>query len=237
MSKLEAGRPNRSASAWPVRQALHASTALILAMVLGAGAAQAQVSPQVCGEIFNRSYGPFDYRKAGKFEKGLVERAHFTPEVEALLHYKTNNSVGPVLSYTLNVFPNHHRALVAAVRLTEKDGTDAPKGLRTIECYFERALRFASDDLIVQALYVTWLIKKKRTGEAEARLDQLVAKAGDNPNLHYTTGLLYLQLEMYDRALQQAHRAEELGWRQTELADKLRAKDQWRERPVPPRTP
>ena len=203
----------------------------------GVGAAYSEVNPETCGNTFHNTYGPFDYRSATKFQRNIVENAHFTTEVEVFLRGKTSNHVGADIAYTLSVLPNHHRALVATVRLTEKLGTDQPPKMRPIECYFASALRFAPSDLVVQGLYVDWLIRKKRTGEAEVRLDQLVAKAADNPNIHYTAGLLYLQLEKYDKALHQAHRAEELGWQQTELADKLRTKDQWRERPVPPRTP
>lgn len=204
----------------------------VLVLTAGVGGAQAQVTPQMCGQIGGRSYGPFDYRTAGKFERNIVENAHFTPEVEALIRGKTNNHVGPDLSYTLNVFPNHHRALVAAVRLTEKLKTDQPAGMRTIECYFERALRFAREDLIVEGLYADWLIKKGRRKEAEIRIDQWLPQAADNPALQYSAGLLYLELGNTEKALAQAHRAEALGWPQKELAEQLRASGHWRDLPA-----
>lgn len=229
MSKLSAPRASRNAFMLWVRHCI--GVLGITALAVGLGAAQAQVSPQICGQIGGRSYGPFDYRSAGKFERNIVENAHFTPEVEALIRGKTNNHVGPDLSYTLNVFPNHHRALVAAVRLTEKLKTDQPKGMRTIECYFERALRFARDDLIVEGLYAEWLVNKGRLKEAEVRIDQWLQQAGDNPALHYSAGLLYLELGNPEKALAQAQRAELLGWPQKDLAEKLRAGGHFRDAP------
>lgn len=197
----------------------------------------AQVNLQTCGNTLHRTYGPFDYRAATKFQKDIVENAHFTPEVESLARGKTNNHVGPDLAYTLSVLPNHHRALAAVVRLTERTGTDQPQGMRPVECYFDSALRFARDDLVVHGLYAEWLIKKKRTAEAEVRLDQLVTMAAENPNIHYVVGLLYLQIEKFDKALRQAHRADELGWPRQDLAEKLRSGGHWRDRPTVPAEP
>ena len=218
------------------RRCVHLGCIAALA-IAALGTAQAQVNPQICGNTIHATYGPFDYRSATKFQRDIVENAHFTPEVESLLRGKTNNHVGPDLAYTLSVLPNHHRALIAVVRLTEKMGTDQPKGMRPVECYFDTALRFARDDLVVHALYAEWLIKKKRLGEAEVHLDQLVKMAGNSPNIHYIAGLLYLQLEKFDKALQQAHRADELGWPRQELAEKLRAGGHWRDRPAAPGEP
>ncbi len=231
MFQPNAGEPSRYALRTLVARCVRAFGLAVAVLTAGFGAAQAQVNPETCGQIGGGNYGPFDYRSAGKFERNIVERAHFTPEVEALIRGKTNNHVGPDIRYTLGMFPNHHRALVAAVRLTEKMKTDQPSGMLTIECYFERALRFARDDLIVEGLYADWLIKKGRRAEAEVRIDQWLPKAENNPALQYSAGLLYLALGNPEKALAQAQRAQALGWPQKELAEKLRAGGHWRDPP------
>jgi hypothetical protein len=53
--------------------------------------------------------------------------------------------------------------------------------------------------------------------------------AGENGFSHYNIGLAYFDLGMPELALAQAHKARALGFPSTELADKLRAKGQWKD--------
>ncbi|MDB5850133.1 MAG: hypothetical protein JWP29_3885, partial [Rhodoferax sp.] len=122
---------------------------------------QAHSQESGCGPIQN-AYGPFDYR----FEKGnslyLVESAHFTPVVEALIRGNAGY-LGGDLDYTLRAFPNHHRALMAVMRYGEKTKSPQPPNLRyTVECYFVRALQFKPDDTIVKLIYASFLGKNSR---------------------------------------------------------------------------
>lgn len=59
---------------------------LLLGVLLGAwgATAQAQGLPAQCGALRNH-YGPYDYRVSRGETLDIVERAHFTPRVEALL--------------------------------------------------------------------------------------------------------------------------------------------------------
>ena len=51
------------------------------------------------------------------------------------------------MAYTLNVFPNHHRALMALIKLAKKEKTNRPRDMGyTVECRFDRAERFAPND-------------------------------------------------------------------------------------------
>ncbi len=199
---------------------------LAAALSLISGSSAAQVSAEACGPVWGtRHWGPFDYRRpvAGAGGLGIVERAHFTPKVEAGL----GGSTGPIggdLNYTLRAFPNHHRALLTTARVTKRMKNDQIPGLEwPMECYFERAIRFAPDDAVVRNLYAQWLGDRKRPKEAEFQLEAALRLAGDNPLTHYNIGLLYFDLGNLPAASRQALRARELGWLRSDLIDKLAA--------------
>ncbi len=213
----------------------------LLTVLCSAGislAAQAQTAT-LCGDLAN-AFGPHDYRKeAGNPDAKrsttnplfLVESAHFRPEMEALIRGRTPGSeVGPELDYTLRAFPNHHRALLAMTRLADKQKVDQPRGARySVDCWFERAIRFQADDGIVRMLYAHYLGSKGRRDDAIKQLETATQLAKDNPFGHYNIGMIYADMQIFDRALAQAHRASELGMLRTELKDRLTAAGQWRD--------
>ena len=209
----------------------------------------AQVSAQSCGPIGN-GFGPFDYRAdrdpytAGTGDHntklGLVEGAHFTKEVELLIRgHRSGEDPGGDIDYTLRAFPNHHRALFSVMRYGEKKKSPKPAGLSVaVECYFERALRFKSDDAIVRMIYSTYLTKNNRQAEAIAQLEQATVLAGENGFTHYNVGLIYYDMKLYDKSLARAHRAMALGFENEVLRDLLKNAKQWREptdEPQPPK--
>jgi hypothetical protein len=208
-----------------------------LAIALGCGGALAQVSASGCGELAN-AYGPFEYRQdrhhtadSMPYQQkiNLVEHAHFTAQVEALISGVTG-PLGAELDYTLRVFPNHHRALLAVMRLGLKTKSVQPPTLpRPVECYFERALRFQPDDTTARMLYATFLINGKRKPEAISQLERVRFDAGDNGFTHYNIGLMYLDADEPAQALVQAHRAMSLGFMRADLKDKLVALGRWRD--------
>lgn len=204
--------------------------ALIYFTILGQQlSAQAQsVINSSCGTLFSPGqYGPYDYR-TDKDKLPIVLGAHFTPEVESLIRGKTSTTPGGDIDYTLRAIPNHPNALIAMMRLAEKEKTQQPRGSRyTVECWFDRALQFRSDDNVVRMIYATFLQKTGRTPLALEQLDRVTAGAGDNAFTHYNAGLIYLDLKDYAKALIQAHRAQALGLPRTELADQLKAAGKW----------
>ncbi len=181
-----------------------------------------------CGMIYTEHYGPFDYR-THRADLKIVEDFHFTSKVE-LLQSGQSGWIGGDLNYTLKASPNHHRALIALVRWSERKNTDKTEGQGyPTECYFDRAIRFRPDDTVVRALYAQYLHKRKRTDEGLRQLAVGVSHAGENALSHYNLGLVYLELSAADKALAQAHRAMELGLTRTGLREALTAKGAWRE--------
>ena len=107
-----------------------------------------------CGTL-NNAYGPYDYW-TDKDKLGIVETRHFTPQVE-MLRAGESSYIGDDLEYTLRAFPNHPRALMAMVKLGEKEKTNRPKGTKLPLHYFrDRAIRFRPQDgiaLMMEAMY------------------------------------------------------------------------------------
>lgn len=202
-----------------------------------AGVAQAQVTSS-CGSLANH-YGPFDYRTANKQQKSIVENAHFTPSIENLIKDHDNPFANDI-SYTLRVFPNHHRALITMQRLADRENTDKPdKAQWSMACYYERAIRYQPDDTLVRMLFAVYLHKRSQPEQATHQLNEVIRLADDNPFTHFNAGLIFFDMKNFDRALIQAHRAAELGFTRTELKDRLVAVGKWAEPPppLPPKAP
>lgn len=183
---------------------------------------------EYCGSLANM-YGPYDYR-IDKDKLKIVEDFHFTPEVEMLRRGKSGN-LGGDLDYTLRAFPNHHRALLAMMRLAEREKRAQPLGARyTLSCYFERALRFRPDDEVVRLLYGMHLAKQGKKDEALRQLDQVANSSTDKDALtHYNLGLTYLDLGRSDQALHHAQLAYQMGIELPGLRNKLVKAGIWRE--------
>lgn len=198
-----------------------------LALLSAAPAAQAQVSAQLCGSLQN-AIGPWDYRVDRGDNLKLVESAHFTPEVAAALRGKAGY-LGQDLDYTLRAFPNHHRALVAVVTFGDRMKSPQPQTLpRPVECYFERAVRWRADDVVVRMLYAQYLYKRSRADEAREHMSKAAA-AADNALTHNNIALVYLEGRDFSLALTQAHKAQSLGLLRTEVRERLQTAGQWRE--------
>lgn len=205
----------------------------IAGLLLLIGAAQAQEEPG-CGSLNNPAYGPFDYRTATVFEKNMVQNAHFTPGVESLRVRKTG-PLGHDIGYTLRAFPNHPRALAAMQRLAEKEKRDPPEGAPySVECFYERGLRFRPDDSGVRLLYANYMLGRGKTEEARRHLEYLSKVATEEALTLHNIGLLYFDMGDYALALEHEHRASALGLQRTDLKERLQKAGQWSEPPADP---
>lgn len=206
-----------------------------LAILLGGGSAGAQTVNPDCNWPYDGKT-PADYRthKAGF---AAIERVHFPPQVEALIRGATTSLIGADIDYMLGKVPNHHRALLSLMHLGERLKTDRIPGTRgRVECYFQRALQFRSDDTSVRLIYATYLSSSARDQEAIHQLELATAEAADNPFTHYNIGMVYFDMKRFDRALVQAHIAYALGLGWPNLRDQLKAVGKWEESPAQPST-
>jgi hypothetical protein len=211
-----ASKPNRRAR-WSPGTIIAALTLCMPLLV------QAQLS---CGPLPSGGYGPYDYR-TDKDKLDLVEKFHFTAPVESLIRGATGK-IGGDLEYTLDRFPNHHRALIAVMRLSERTKSLKLEAMTyPVECYFERALRFRNDDTVVRGLYALFLGRLQRRDDAARQLEIASNYAKDNPFAHHSIGMVYLDLQMVDKAVEQAQRASELGMGDSPLIKRLQADGKW----------
>lgn len=192
--------------------------------------ALAQIAESECGTLAN-GYGPYDYRTSKGPILDMVEPFHFPPQVEMLI--KGNSGyIGGDIDYTLRAFPNHHRALMTVMRYGEKTKSAKPPNMQyTVNCYFDRAIRFRPDDAIARMLYSIYLAKNNRTPEAIQQLDMAAngAETLENPFTHYNLGLNYFDLKEYDKSATQAYKAYGMGFLQPALKDKLKSVGKWTE--------
>lgn len=208
------------------------AVAALLAFTLALPVAAQTAGAAGCGDLANGSNGPFDYRNQRRDLRALAEANHFTPEVETLIRGKSSHVIGSDIHFVLAAFPNHPRALMAMMRLGEKQRTPVPPGAAySVECYFERAVRFRPDDNVARMTYAMFLSRSARAPEALQQLDRVVGTAGDNAFTHFNTGVLYFEMKQYDKALAQAHAAMAQGLPRTELREQLKSVGKWTEPP------
>lgn len=180
-----------------------------------------------CGPVENYQSGGDYTRPEDRQNLIVVEQYHFTPNVERLIRGESG-SLGGDLDYTLLHFPNHHRALSAMARLGLRDKTGKPAGARySIECYFDRAIRFRPDDATVRSVFGGYLLSLGQEERALEQLKEAARLAQDNATIHYNLGLLYLKMKDFPHAREAAQRAYQLGFPLPGLRNKLQAAGQW----------
>ena len=199
----------------------------IAALMVSAVSISLQAAPY-CGEI-NVGAAGGDYTNSEDRQKRLpvVEQYHFTPNIENLVKGNSGN-LGSELSYTLEHFPNHHRALTSLSKLALRDKTTQPKGSKySVECFFDRAIRFNQNDGVVRAIYSNHLLKLGRTDAALDQLKEAINLQPENPTINYNLGLLYMQKKDYEQAKIYAKKAYELGFPLPGLKNKLVEAGKW----------
>jgi tetratricopeptide (TPR) repeat protein len=186
-----------------------------------------------CGSLQN-AYGPYDYSNASDRANKLpiVEQFHFDAGIEQLKGHLTKAGgvpqLGSDIDYTLRAFPNHHRALWAMVRYNlEKNELTRTPMRYTVDCYFDRAMRFKPDDPVVHMIYGMFLQKVHRNDEAVARYEEALDMNPDSAEAHYNYGLLLVEMGKFDEAVKHAQRAYELGHPLPGLRNKLEAAGHW----------
>jgi tetratricopeptide (TPR) repeat protein len=180
-----------------------------------------------CGDL-KTGVGPHDYtNSAFASTLSLVEKYHFTENVEKLIKGDTG-SIGGDLDYTLRAFPNHQRALTTMARLALREKAAKVNGASwSVECYFERAMRFKPSDTAVRRIYSSYLFKLGRTDHAIEQLNHAVGLEPENGMVNYDLGLLHLHKKDYKNALTFAKKADALGVPFDGLKKKLMEVGKW----------
>lgn len=198
-------------------------SALTLLMLVAA-AARADCPVYVKGTV-GGDYNNGDDRR----NLTVVESYHFTAEVERLQRGKTGY-VASDLSYTLEHYPNHPRALSSLAKLALRDKTAQPQGAKfTVDCYFQRALQFRPKDAKVHSVLAGYLLAQNKLDGAREHLDTAVQLEPDNATSHYNLGLLHMKKKDYGAALASAQRAYGLGFPLPGLRNKLIQAGKWQE--------
>ncbi|WP_292966536.1 tetratricopeptide repeat protein [Nitrosomonas sp.] len=193
-----------------------------------AGAARNKI---YCGELKGPWYGPYDYLERFNLKDNLdiVEIAHFTPDVENLISGNTSTTPAGDLSYTLNAWPNHHRALATLVKYSIREKSTRIQGLKyPVECYFDRAIRMNAKDAQVRSIYSAFLSHHNRNKEALEQLQVAVNLEPDNATFLYNLGLLYFKQKNYEKASHYAGQAYALGYPLPGLRNKLIQAGKWK---------
>ena len=210
------------------------SCAVLVSLLVATHSVQAQglsatESERRCGPVATPDhYGPYDYR-TNRPRLAIVEKHHFTPAIEAGVHSSTA-ALMKELAYTLKASPNHHRALLTLGNQGVKNKSPQPEGLEySIDCFFDRAIRFQADDNIVRIIYAQHLGQIGRLPDAKLQLDIATRAADDNPLTHHNIGLVYFEMNEFDLALVRAHEARRLGFEHSRLEKLLKQKGVWKD--------
>ncbi|PTQ79146.1 TPR repeat protein [Nitrosospira multiformis] len=201
----------------------------IITVLLVSGITYVQAAPY-CGEL-KTAYGPYDYTNPEhrKNYLGVVEQYHFTSDVEKLIRDE-QGSLGGGINYTLKTFPNHHRALDSMAKLALREKTIRPQGARhSIECYFERAIRFKPTDGMVRMIYGNYFLRAGQLDKAMEQLQIAIDLQPENPTINYNLGLLYMQKKDYEQAKTYAKKAYDVGFPLLGLKNQLKQTGKWDE--------
>ena len=202
----------------------------IFACALAAGGGNAMAATD-CPPYTKRTPGG-DYTSA-EDRDGLtiVEKFHFSRAVETLTQGMTG-SLGADISYTLEHFPNHHRALASMAKLGLRLKSAQPPGARySITCFFERAIGFAPHDVTARMVYGSYLLATGQDATALEQLDAASRLAPEQATIQYNLGLMYVKKKEYEKASAHAQKAYALGFPLPGLKNKLKAAGKWKEPP------
>ncbi|MCB1737315.1 MAG: hypothetical protein KDI42_04235 [Gammaproteobacteria bacterium] len=172
--------------------------------------------PEGCGSLQN-AVGPYDYREAqSERARGNlgnpsasaligIDNKYLSDEVQTL----ASRDAALSIDLALRAFPNHPRALWAAVRNERRQGP--PKyGARdrlSVACYIERALTVAGDDGLVWMLWGIYLHQNKAYRDAVVKYRHALELGVESAELNYNLGLALLKVDDVQGALAQARLA------------------------------
>jgi predicted Zn-dependent protease len=196
---------------------------------------QEAIDAMMCGSLANPA-GPWDYRDpAMRGQITLINANHFNQDVQNLVRGETVDKVLGDLDFIMRTFPNHYPALQTASRYFLEGGKRYK--WRTMECYFDRAMRFAPNDSTVRVLYGIYLLKSGKADKALDRFMEALDLSPDSAEIQYDIGLVYADMKDYKHANEYAAKAYQLGYPLLGLRHILERAGQWNPPALPPATP
>jgi Flp pilus assembly protein TadD len=128
------------------------------------------------------------------------------------------------------MFPNHHRALSALGKLALREKTLKPLGAKySVECFFDRAMRFKPNDGVVRMIYGDFLLKSGHIDKATEQFETAANLDPAHPTINYNLGLLYMKKKDYAQAKTYAKKAYEMGFPLPGLKNQLIQAGKWDE--------
>ncbi len=209
------------------------SSLAVSTLLLFVGGVAAQQSFDDCGGISHTSWDytdPKNWRPSGDAPQTrirLVENVHFTSKIENLVRGVT--AVNPVgdITYTLNRFPNHPRALWALSRASRHPQWHTKTSPAKLLCYFDKALHLHPKDTAVLMVYGMHLHITGKLDDAEQKYRLADELGMSSSEFHYNYGLLLFDQGELDLAKTQARLAYEQGYPLPGLRRKLSDAGRW----------
>ena len=96
-----------------------------------------------------------------------------------------------------------------------------------IECYFQKAIAFSPNDYRVMQLYSNYLTKKNHPKMAESVYKRALKINNAPLDINYALGILYVEMNELDKAVEQAKIVYDRGFKKTKLARKLKKVNRW----------
>jgi tetratricopeptide (TPR) repeat protein len=177
----------------------------LLALLMGA----AQQAGAYCGTPLEMNHWgmPVDYRDPKEsYKRNIVERYHFTPEIENL-QKGLNVPLPGDIHYTLIQLVNHHRALQSMANWQVKHPRKDTDDFYPADCYFERALAFTPNDPLIYMIWGNYVYRIKDYDRAVLIYQRAEELAPNDPEVQYNLGLLNIELKNYDKAKDYAQKA------------------------------
>jgi len=151
-------------------------------------------------------FGPYDYlhRNELKSQLEVVEESHFNEDVENLTKGMSASAMGDI-HYTLQTWPNHHRALNSAFRFRMQHRELWNVGNNTAqnypaECYLQRAMNFSPNDPIPYMLHGMLMHQMKQYEAALKSYRQAIKLQPQDLITQYNMGLTLVELKKFQEA-------------------------------------
>jgi tetratricopeptide (TPR) repeat protein len=184
-----------------------------------------------CGSLQN-GVGPWDWRTRETTSRLSWDHAdnmkhHYDPAMNRMRAGEYTQPVMHDLDFLLRNWPNHIQGLRALMQYEKAGGKT--HGYRTVECYFERARRFAPDDVAVTLLEGYYYLKKNKKELARRSYEDALRLEPESIDVNYNVGLFYAEVGEYEKAEKHAHMAYEAGYPLDGLRKRLQKAGHWTE--------